>query len=81
MAVTVRAQFFPSVSPQHLPGVFWGSKVGDIDRQDRLQHNVRAPSGAIIREIDKHSALANINARPGDVIRKIDDITVDTVED
>ena len=81
MAVTVRATDFPERLAATLAWRLLGVKVGNIDRQDRLQHNVRAPSGAIIREIDKHSALANINARPGDVIRKIDDITVDTVED
>ena len=35
----------------------------------------------IIEELDKHSSLANINARPGDVIRKIDEITVNNTDD
>jgi serine protease Do len=56
-------------------------KVTDINDEDRLRHNVRAPSGVIIRELDNHSELSAINARPGDVIRKIDEITVNTVED
>ncbi len=77
----VKALDFPENQAMALAWRLLGVKVGDISPKDRRLYNVRAPSGVIIRELDKHAALADINARPGDVIRKIDEIAVNNVAD
>jgi len=77
----VRASVFPEKLAMKLAYRLIGVKVVEIEEKKRFRHRVIASSGVIIEEIDKHSALAKINVRPGDVIRQMDEITIRDIAD
>ncbi len=76
----VRAALFPGRLAPKLTARLLGVKVVDISEKDRFGDSITADSGVIISEIDPRSKLGRIGAKPGDVIRKIDEIKIDDIE-
>ena len=58
-----------------------GIRVEDITPKNRNYYRILTREGVVISEIAKGSHLARIGARPGDVIRQIDDMTIANTED
>ena len=58
-----------------------GIKIADLTKKKRETDRIYARQGVVIAEIQKDSYLDRIGARPGDVIRQIDDYTIETGED
>jgi S1-C subfamily serine protease len=53
-----------------------GIRVENLTEETRKHFQTLAREGVVISEIDSRSDLANIGARPGDVIRQIDDSAI-----
>lgn len=78
--VRVRAALFPMPEALAVAYDLLGIRVDNLTRKNSHFHS-RGSSGVMITEVAKTSYLSRIGARPGDIIRKIDDITISSVED
>ncbi len=58
-----------------------GIRVQNLTQETRRHFRTFAREGVVISEVDGRSDLANIGARPGDVIRQIDDFTITNKEE
>jgi Do/DeqQ family serine protease len=79
--VSVQTRVFPIELADDLAWRLLGIKVETLTAKNRLYHQTTARKGVLISEVDGNSHLARIGARPGDVIRKIDDYTINDTED
>ena len=79
--VSVKTKVFPIELADDLTWRLLGIKVENLTAKNRLHYQTPARKGVIISEVDENSYLARIAARPGDVIRKIDDYTINDTED
>ena len=79
--VLVKTRVFPIALAEDLAYRLLGIKVQDLNKKRRRKYRIVARKGVMISEIKKKSDLADIGARAGDVIRQIDDYTVNTTED
>ncbi|UCE54484.1 MAG: Do family serine endopeptidase [Desulfobacterales bacterium] len=79
--ISVKTKVFPLTLAEELAFRLLGIKVEDLTTKNRLQYQIPARKGVVISEIDKKSYLANIGARSGDVIRRIDDYKIKDKED
>ena len=79
--VTVKTRVFPVDLADDLAYRILGIKVADLTKKRRQQYRIIAREGVMISDLKKDSALAGIGARPGDVIRQVDDYTIETSED
>jgi len=79
--VVVKTKVFPIDLADDLASRILGIKVEELTRKNRQRYRINAREGVMISEIKKNSYLAGIGARPGDVIRQIDDYSVENSED
>ena len=79
--VRVNTRVFPIEMADDLADRILGIQVEDLTAKNRRRHRISARIGVVISEIKKNSYLAGIGARPGDVIRQIDDYTIENSED
>jgi len=79
--VVVKTRVFPIELADDLAYRILGIKVGDLTRKNRRRYQISAREGVMISDIKKNSYLAGIGARPGDVIRQIDDYSIENSED
>ncbi|MGB5746094.1 MAG: Do family serine endopeptidase [Desulfobacterales bacterium] len=79
--VVLKTKVFPIDLADDLAYRILGIKVQDLTRKNRQQYRINAREGVMISEIKKNSYLDGIGARPGDVIRQIDDYSVENSED
>jgi len=79
--VKVKTKVFPIELADDLALQLLGIRVENLSAKKRQKYKTAARSGVMISEVDKKSYLARIGARPGDVIRKIDDYTINDIED
>jgi len=79
--VVLKTKVFPIDLADDLAYRILGIKVEDLTRKNRQRYRINAREGVMISEIKKNSYLAGIGARPGDVIRQIDDYSVENSED
>ncbi|MFH0730830.1 MAG: trypsin-like peptidase domain-containing protein [Pseudomonadota bacterium] len=79
--LSVRAAVFPMVQAMELAYTLLGIRVENRKTGGAFSRGGNASEGVIISELLSSSYLARIGARPGDIIRKIDDIATNTVED
>jgi len=77
----VKTRVFPIELADDLAYRILGIKVGDLTRKNRRRYQISAREGVMISDIKKNSDLADIGARPGDVIRQIDDYSIENSED
>ncbi len=78
--VSVKTKVFPMELAEDLAFRLLGIRVVNLTTQNRKYYQTPARKGVIINEIDKSSYLARIGARPGDVIRQIDDFPIEDTE-
>ncbi len=79
--VTVQTKVFPIELAQDLAYRLLGIKVENLTAKARKRYRIKARKGVLISDINPNSYLASIGARPGDVIRKIDDYPIANTED
>ncbi len=79
--VTVKTEVFPDEQAEELAFQLLGIEVENLTAKNRWYYKTPARRGVVIAEVDQRSHLANIGARPGDVIRKMDDYPIENVED
>ena len=75
-----RSRTFPEELAEDLAYNLLGVRVEKISTAWRLKGRVSAKSGVILAELRPNSYLHKIGARPGDVIRKINEIAVKTLD-
>ena len=79
--VSIKTRVFPMERAEKLAFRTMGIRVENINRQNRNYYRLLTREGVVISEIANGSHLDRIGARPGDVIRQIDDITISNKED
>jgi len=79
--VHVNTRVFPVEMADDLAYRILGIQVEDLTAKNRRRYRISARIGVVISEIKKNSYLAGIGARPGDVIRQIDDYQIENSED
>jgi S1-C subfamily serine protease len=79
--VVLKTKVFPIDLADDLAYRILGIRVEDLSGKNRKRYRIIAREGVMISEIKEDSDLAGIGARPGDVIRQIDDYTIENSED
>ena len=77
----VVAAIFPEERAPDLVQELLGIAVADLNRTNRKKYRTRETQGVIITQLAREAYLARIGAQPGDIIRRIDDVTVSNRED
>jgi serine protease Do len=80
-AFQVRSRTFPEELAEDLAYKSLGVSVEEISTAARLKHDIAAKDGVMVTRIRPGSYLDRINARPGDVIRRINELEVKTLND
>jgi len=81
LTLSVKAGTFPVEMAGTLARKLFGVVVENFSFQDRFQHHSSRAGGVVITELVRQSYLAQIGARPGDVIRQIDEMTIKDLGD
>ena len=61
--------------------IFWVFLLKNLSAKNRYIYKALAKQGVLISDVNRQSFLARIGARPGDVIRQIDNITIKNIQD
>jgi Do/DeqQ family serine protease len=77
----IRSEKFPEALAQEWAYASLGIRVQDISAMSRLRFKIAARQGVMITELRPGSYLQSIGARAGDVVRRINEKVVATVED
>lgn len=81
MTISLEAVEFPLELADDLTKTLLGLTVEELDRDKRRSKPVFTDRGVVIAEIDRRSYLYKIGARPGDIIRQIDDVEIGNTRD
>ena len=79
--IAVLAAVFPEELATDLAFRLLGITVAGLSSKNRRAYQTLAEEGVLIVEIHRQSHLARIGARPGDVIRQVDEITIKSIKD
>jgi Do/DeqQ family serine protease len=79
--VNLKTKEFPLERADELAWSLLGIKVDQLTSKNRRDFRIAIRDGVVISEIKSGSYLASIGARPGDVIRQIDDTSTPTREE
>ena len=79
--VVINTKVYPLELAEDLAFRLLGIEVEDLTNKKRKAYRINAREGVVISKIKKNSYLDHIGAQPGDVIRQIDDYTIQTSED
>ncbi|MGB2927823.1 MAG: Do family serine endopeptidase [Desulfobacterales bacterium] len=79
--VSVKTSAFPKELALDLAYNLLGISVENLSTKNRYIYKALAKQGVLISDVNRQSFLAHIGARPGDVIRQIDDITIKNIKD
>ncbi len=74
--VAINTKVYPLELAEDLAFRLLGIKVEDLTEKKRKAYRIYAREGVVILKIKKNSYLDRIGAQPGDVIRQIDDYTI-----
>jgi len=77
----IRSRTFPEALAEELAYKSLGVRVRDISRAVRLRFRIAARDGVMVTQLRPGSYLDRIGVRPGDVIRRINEKVVKTVDD
>lgn len=80
-AFSVKAGVFPLALALALAERRLGITVRDLSFKDRTSRKIRVKTGVVIAGLQRQSYLARIGVLPGDVIRQIDEMTINQLED
>jgi len=78
---SVTSSIFPKELALELAKSLLGISVDNISAKNRKIFKTYAKEGVIISDLHGQSYLARIGARPGDVIRQLDDISIKNIDD
>jgi Do/DeqQ family serine protease len=79
--LAIKSRVFPLEMADDLALRLMGIRVEDLTPETREYYGIAVRQGVVITEIDGRSDLAKIGARPGDVIRQIDDTAIASKDD
>ena len=79
--ISIKMRSFPVEQADLLSQRLLGLTVTDLTSENRKQYNILSRNGVMISTLEPKSYLARIGARPGDVIRQVDDINVENKAD
>ena len=77
----LKTRLFPLELADGLGRRLLGIDVSDLTAKNRRTYGIAATKGVAISKLEPKSYLARIGARPGDVIRQVDDITIEDKTD
>jgi len=80
-SVQIKSSVFPVARAMDLAYRLLGIKVETLTNKNRYSYQTSAKKGVLISEILKSSYLSRIGARPGDVIRRIDEVIIKDTKD
>jgi len=75
------ARLFPLKLAPNLAYMLLGLKVENLTDRNRLHYKTIEKKGVVISKLDRKSYLLGIGAKPGDIIRQIDDLTINNTKD
>jgi len=81
LKLSVKAVMFPMQQAKDLGFRLLGVRVEDLSKVDRSHYGILAETGVMVAEINPQSSLAEIGARIGDVIRRINEVPVQSSAD
>ena len=81
LKLTVIASKFPTKQAKDLGFRLLGILVDDITNTNRRRFSISAETGVVISRLNPQSSLAEIGAKIGDVIRRINDVPIRGVAD
>jgi len=79
--VSVKSATFPLELALDLTHNILGIAVNNLSKKNRYIYKTFAQEGVVITEINRNSYLARIGARPGDVIRQVDELEIKNMND
>jgi serine protease Do len=79
--VSVKTSIFPKELALDLAYDLLGISVKDLSIKNRYSYKALAKQGVLISDVNRQSFLAHIGAKPGDVIRQIDDLPIKNIKD
>ena len=79
--VNLVARLFPFKLAPNLAYILLGLKVENLTAKNRLYYKTSEKKGVVISELNRKSYLFGIGAKPGDIIRQIDDLTINNTQD
>jgi serine protease Do len=79
--VSVKFSSFPIELALDLAHNILGITVKNLSKKNRHMYKTHTQEGVVITEINRNSYLARIGARPGDVIRQMDELTIKNIND
>ena len=77
----IKTTVYPLEMAEDLAFRLLGIKVEDLTKKKRKAYRIYAREGVMISKIKKNSYLDQIGAEPGDVIRQVDDFTIQSSKD
>ena len=81
LTVSVNTRLYPVENADQLAWNLLGVRVQDLTPKNRKDIKIAAREGVVVFEVKAGTHLARIGARPGDVIRQVDDSSVGNNED
>jgi Do/DeqQ family serine protease len=79
--VSVKSSSFPIELALDLANNILGITVKNLSKKNRNLYKTQTQDGVVITEINRNSYLARIGARPGDVVRQLDELTIKNIND
>ncbi|MBT8349891.1 MAG: Do family serine endopeptidase [Deltaproteobacteria bacterium] len=74
------ARLFPQELAPSLAYILLGLTVEDLTAKNRLYYNATEKKGVVISKLNPKSYLHEIGVKPGDIIRQIDDLTINNTK-
>lgn len=81
LKIDVKTTRFPESLAPDLARKNFGVTVGDITPSIQRRYGLRTKKGVVILDMDRQAYLTRVGVRPGDVIRQIDEITINSMQD
>ena len=79
--ISVKSSSFPTELALDLANNILGITVENLTKKNRYLYKTHTQEGVVMTEMNRNSYLARIGARPGDIIRQIDEITIKNIDD
>jgi serine protease Do len=79
--IQVLSRTFPEALAEDLGYRSLGVRVQEISTALRYRFKIAARDGVVVTELREGSYLQRIGARPGDILRKLNDMMIRTVDD
>jgi Do/DeqQ family serine protease len=81
LSIQLKTALFPEEKALDLAARLLGVSAEALTEKTVAQYRISAKNGVVISQLLPHSYLASIGVEPGDVIRQIDDIPVESMAD